>query len=45
MAAMSDIPVTLMSESIHTSYIGLLDPENVGIAVGISLLSYTKAEI
>jgi hypothetical protein len=34
-----------MSESIKTSLIMLLDPENVGVAVGISLLSYTQAKI
>jgi hypothetical protein len=38
-AAMFDLPVTPMSESIQTILIVLLDPENVGLAVGASLLS------
>ena len=45
MAAISDIPVTPMSESMHISSIVLLDAENVGVAVGISLLSRIQAEI
>ena len=45
MAAMLDLPVTTTSESIHTSIIVLLDPENVGVAIGISLPSYIQAEI
>ena len=45
MAAMFDIPVTPTSESIHTSPTALLDPENVGVPVGISLLSHLQAEI
>ena len=40
MTAMFDLPVTSTSETIHTSIIMLLDPENVGLAVGILLLSY-----
>jgi hypothetical protein len=40
-----DLTVTRMSKSVHTSLIVLLDPENVGVAVGISLLSNTQAEI
>ena len=45
MAAMFDIPVALTSESIHTSPTVMLDPENARIAVGISLLSLTQADI
>ena len=45
MAAIFDLPVTPTSESIHNSFTVLLDPENVGVAFGISLLSYTQAEI
>ena len=43
MAAISDMLVTPMSGSIQTSLIMLLDPENVGVAVGISVLFYTQA--
>ena len=32
-------------EYVHASLIMLLDHENVGVAVGISLLSYIQAEI
>ena len=45
MATMFDLPVTPTSESIHTSIIVLLDPEIVGVAVGILLLSSIQAEI
>ena len=45
MAAMFGLPNTPMSESIQISLIVLLDPENVGVAIGISLLSYLQAEI
>ena len=34
-----------MSESINTSPAVLLDPENVGVAFGVSLLSCLEAEI
>jgi hypothetical protein len=34
-----------LSESIKTSIIVLLEPEDVGLAVRISLLSYMQAEI
>ena len=37
--------ITLTSESTHTIPIVFLDPENIGAAVGISLLSYIQAEI
>ena len=45
MAAIFDLPVTSTSESIHTSLTVLLDPDNVGVAVGISLLSHIQADI
>ena len=44
-AAMFDQPVALTSGNIHNSPTVLLDPENVGVAVGILLLSHTQAEI
>ena len=34
-----------MSESVYTSWAVLLDPKNVGVAVGISLLSCIEAEL
>ena len=37
--------VNLTSESIRTSPTELLDPENVGVAVGILLLSFIQTEI
>ena len=45
MAAIFDLLVTRMSESVHIISAVLLDPENVGVACGISLLSCTEAEI
>jgi hypothetical protein len=45
MATISHLTVTPTSGSIHTSLIALLDPENVAVAVAISLLSYIQAEI
>jgi hypothetical protein len=45
MAATFDFLVTPMSESIHTTSVVLLGPENVGVAVGILVLSYMQAEI
>ena len=39
------LPVNPTSEGIRTSPTVLLDPENVGVAVGISFLSYIQAEI
>ena len=45
MAAMFDSTVTPTSPSIPTSPTVLLDPENVGVTVGISLLSYIQDEI
>ena len=42
-----DLPLTSMSEteSVHTSSVVLADLENVGVAFGISLLSYIETEI
>ena len=45
MAAFFDLSVTHISESVNTSPAVLLDPENVGVAFGISLLSCIEAEI
>ena len=45
MAAIFDLPVTPTKESIYNSSTVLLDPENVGVAAGISLLSHIQAEI
>ena len=44
MAVICDLPATQMSESVHTSPAVLLDPENLGIAFGIVLLSCMKAQ-
>ena len=45
MVAIFDLSVTRMSGSVHTSPAVLLDPENVGVAFGISLPSCIEAEI
>ena len=45
MAAIYDFPFALTSDSIHNSPIGLLDLENVGVAVETSLLSCLQAKI
>ena len=45
MAAIFDLPVTPTSKSIYDSSTVLLDPENVGVAAGISVLSCIQAEI
>ena len=45
MAVMSDLPLTLMSESVLTIPAVLLDPQNVCVAFGISLLPCIEAEI
>ena len=45
MAAIFDFRHTRTSESIPTSFNVLPDPENIGIAVGISLLSCIEADI
>ena len=45
MAAISDLLLHPMSESIHTIPIVWLDPKNVGLAFGITLLSRIEAEI
>ena len=44
MAAIFDLSVHLTSESVHVSPTVLLDPENVQVVVGFSLLSYLQAE-
>jgi len=44
-AAILDFPLPVTSGSIHNTVIELLDPENVGIAVGAALLSSLEAEI
>ena len=44
-AAIFGLPLTPMSESVYTSPTVLLDPENVGVAFRISLLSSIEAEI
>ena len=44
-AAILAYPLPVWLYSIHTSPIGMLDPKNMGIAVGISLLSCLQAEI
>jgi len=43
MAAIFDLRHTQTSDSIHTSLSVLLNPNNMGIAVGISLLSRIEA--
>ena len=45
MAAIFDLPLTPMSESVHFSSAVLVDLEKVGVAFGISLLSCIDAEI
>ena len=45
MAAIFDSPVTPTSERIYASLTLLLDPEIVGVAVGILLLSCKQASI
>ena len=45
MAAIFNFPVALTSDNIHNSLTVLLDPENVGVAAGMSLLSCIQDEI
>ena len=45
MAAIFDLLVTRFSKSVHIISAVMLDPENVGVAFGISLLSCVEAEI
>ena len=45
MVAIFDLPLTPMSESVHTSSTVLVNLEIVGVAFGISLLSGVQAEI
>ena len=42
---MFDQAVVLTSNNIHKSPTVLLDPDNVGVAAGIVLLSYIQTEI
>ena len=45
MAAIFDLPLTLMSESVHFNFTVLVNLEHVGVAFRISLLSCLQAEI
>ena len=45
MAAIFDLLITRISESVYTISAVLLDPKNVGVAFWISLLSCIEAEI
>ena len=45
MATIFDLPVTATSERVHISPAVLLDPENVGVAFGISSPSSVEADI
>ena len=45
MAAIFDVPLTPMSESVFISSAVLADLDNVRVAFGIQLLSCIKAEI
>ena len=45
MAAIFDLPLIPMSDSVHTRFTELQDSENVDVAFGISLLSSIEAEI
>ena len=44
-AAMLVVPLPVQSYSIPVNSIGLLDPENMGVAFEISFLSLIRAEI
>ena len=45
MAVIFALPLTPMLDSVHTSTAELLDPENVIVAFGLSLLSNIEADI
>ena len=45
MAAIFNLPVTPTSQSVYNSSTVFLDPENMEVAVGISLLTFLQAEI
>ena len=45
MAAIFNLPPTLMSENVHTDSTVLVSLENVGVAFAISSLSCIQAEI
>ena len=42
---MLDFRLPVWSHSIETTSVELLDPKNMGVAVGISFLSHLQAEI
>jgi len=42
---MLDFRLPVMSDNIVARFFGMLDPENVGTPVGISLLSHLCAEL
>ena len=42
---MLDFRLPVWSHSIETISVGLLDPENIRVAVGISFLSHLETEI
>jgi len=45
MAAILDFPISVWWKSIPNISVGLLDPENIGSAIEITLLSRLQAEI
>ena len=45
MAAIFDLPLTPLLDSVHNSPTELLHPETVGVAFGILFLSSTEVEI
>ena len=45
MAAIFKFPLPVTFDSIHNSAVDFLDPENMGVAIGISLLCILEAEI
>jgi len=44
-AAILDLSLPVRSDSIVGITVGLLDPENIGLAVGIALSSFVQVEI
>jgi hypothetical protein len=42
---MLDYPLPVWFYSIRTSPVGMLDPKNIGVAVGIPLISCLQTEI
>ena len=45
LAAILDYPLPVWLHSLRSSLVGMLDPKNLGLAVGISLISCLEAEI